>query len=224
MSVDFTRRRLLAWPLSLLAAPARALNGSYPVTFVDVAQRAGLKDPIVYGGIGATKYIVEANGCGVAFFDYDNDGWLDIFLPNGSRLEGFDKGKEPSNMLYKNNRDGTFTDVTREAGLIHSGWANSVCIGDYDNDGNDDLFVTYWGKNVLYHNNGDGTFTDVTERAHVGGDAGQSHSGCTFIDYDRDGKLDLFISTYVDANLAELPLPGKGANCAWKAGPVFAGP
>ncbi len=123
MSVDFTRRTLLGWPLSLLAAPVPAPIGSYPVSFVDVAQTAGLKEPIVYGGIGTIKYIVEANGCGVAFYDYDNDGWLDIFLPNGSRLEGFEKGKEPSNRLYKNNRDGTFTDVTREAGLVHSGWA-----------------------------------------------------------------------------------------------------
>ena len=178
----------------------------------------------MYGAIGATRYIVEANGCGVAFYDYDNDGWLDIFAPSGSRLEGFEKGKEPSNRLYKNNRDGTFTDVTRDAGLVHTGWANAVCVGDYDNDGNDDLFVTYWGKNVLYHNNGDGTFTDVTEQAHLGGNPKQWHAGCTFIDYDRDGKLDLFISTYVDADLAELPLPGKGSNCTWKGVPVFCGP
>ena len=167
---------------------------------------------------------MEANGCGVAFYDYDNDGWLDIFLPSGSRLEGFDEGKAPGNRLYKNNRNGTFTDVTREAGLVHSGWANGVCIGDFDNDGNDDLFITYWGKNVLYHNNGDGTFTDVTEKAGLGGDPQQWHAGCTFIDYDRDGKLDLFVSTYVKVNLAELPLPGKGVNCTWKGVPVFCGP
>ena len=224
LSVDFTRRLLLGWPLGLMAARAPVLNGSYPVTFVDVAQSAGLTEQIVYGSAGGTKYIVEANGCGVAFYDYDNDGWLDIFVPSGSRLEGFEKGREPSNRLYKNNRDGTFTDVTRAAGLVHSGWANAVCIGDYDNDGNDDLFVTYWGKNVLYHNNGNGTFTDVTEKAHLGGDPNEWHAGCTFIDYDRDGRLDLFISTYVNANLAELPLPGKGSDCTWKGVPVFCGP
>ena len=207
---NFTRRILLGWPLALLAERTPVIGRDYPVTFVDVAHSAGLTEPIVYGGVGKTKFIVEATGCGVAFYDYDNDGWLDIFLLSGSRLEGFDKGKEPSNRLYKNNRDGTFTDVTRAAGLLHSGWAGAVCIGDYDNDGNDDLFVSYWGRNVLYHNNGDGTFTDVTERAGVGGDPQQWYAGCTFIDYDRDGKLDLFVSTYVHANLADLPQPGKG--------------
>ncbi len=199
-------------------------NAAYPVTFIDVAQAAGLREPTIYGDIGSTKYIVEANGCGVAFYDYDNDGWLDIFVLNGSRLDGFEKGKEPTNRLYKNNRDGTFTDVTLRAGLTHYGWANAVAIGDYDNDGNDDLFVTYWGSNVLYRNNGDGTFTNVTASAGLAGNPKEWHAGCTFVDYDRDGKLDLFISTYVDANPAELPLPGKGVNCSWKGVPVFCGP
>ena len=214
----------MQWPAALLAAPPPVLNDVYPVSFLDVAHTAGLRDPVVYGGVAATKYIVEANGCGVAFYDYDNDGWLDIFLLNGSRLEGFAGGSAPSNRLYKNNRNGTFTDVTREAGLVRSGWANSVCIGDYDNDGNNDLFLTYWGENVLYHNNGDGTFTDVTKQAGLRDDPRQWHAGCTFVDYDRDGKLDLFVSTYVDVDLAELPLPGKGVNCTWKGVPVFCGP
>ncbi len=199
-------------------------DAAYPVRFVDIAREAGLRDIVYYGGVDTVKYIVEANGCGVAFYDYDNDGWLDILILNGSRLEGFEKGKEPTNHLYKNNRDGTFTDVTRQAGLTRSGWAQAVCIGDYDNDGYDDLFITYWGKNVLYHNNGDGTFTDVTGRAGVGGDPKRWNSGCTFVDYDRDGKLDLFVAGYVDVNLAELPLPGKGVNCTWKGVPVFCGP
>ncbi len=134
------------------ASPSEPLP-PYGVGFVDIAKQAGLNHTIYYGGAEKVKYIVEANGCGVAFYDYDNDGWLDIFVLNGSRIEGFPAGKEPTNRLYKNNRDGTFTDVTKEAGLVHSGWANSVCIGDYDNDGNDDLFVTYWGQNVLYHLN-----------------------------------------------------------------------
>ncbi len=197
---------------------------SYPVSFLDIAKEAGLTQEIIYGGVDKVNYIVEANGCGVAFYDYDNDGWLDIFILNGSRIGKFEKGSEPINRLYKNNRDGTFTDVTQKAGLGHSGWADAVCIGDYDNDGYDDLFVTYWGKNVLYHNNGDGTFTDVTDRAGVGGDPKRWNSGCTFIDYDRDGKLDLFVSNYVDLTLAELSLPGEGINCTWKGVPVFCGP
>lgn len=214
----------MRWPISLIASPGTALNARYPVAFVDVAASSGLNEPVIYGNPGNTRYIIEANGCGVAFYDYDNDGWLDIFVPSGSRLEGFERGKEPVNRLYKNNRDGTFREVTQEAGLAHSGWANAVCIGDYDNDGYDDLFVTYWGKNVLYHNNGDGTFTDVTAKAQLGGNPGCWHAGCTFVDYDRDGKLDLFVATYVDVDLARLPLPGKDVNCGWKGVPVFCGP
>ena len=170
------------------------------------------------------RYIVEANGCGVAFYDYDNDGWPDIFVLNGTRLDGLPLGAKPTNRLYKNNRDGTFTDVTEEAGLVRSGWANSVCIGDFDNDGNDDLFVTYWGQNVLYRNNGDGTFTDVTEEAGLGGFPDRWNAGATFIDYDRDGHLDLFVSNYVDIDLERVPLPGQGNNCEWKGVPVFCGP
>ncbi len=212
-----------SWP----GAPASASpprQSPYRAHFVDIANQAGLRDIVHYGGVESVRYIVEANGCGVAFYDYDQDGWLDILVLNGSRIEGFSKGEEPTNRLYRNNRNGTFTDVTREAGLVHSGWAQGLCIGDYDNDGHDDLFITYWGKNVLYHNNGNGTFTDVTDRAGVGGDPKRWNTGCTFIDYDRDGRLDLFVSNYVDVNLAELPLPGKGINCTWKGVPVFCGP
>jgi hypothetical protein len=211
--------------LGLLAGLLRARGSAgYDVNFVDVGRQAGLIHEVVYGGVNNVKYIVEANGCGVAFYDFDNDGWMDLFVLNGARLNGLPENQQPTNHLYRNNRDGTFTDVTESAGLVHSGWANGVCIGDYDNDGFDDIFISYWGRNVLYHNNGDGTFKNVTDKAGVGGDAERWNAGCTFVDYDRDGKLDLFVSNYIDINLDELPLPGKGVNCTWKGVPVFCGP
>ena len=209
----------------LLAATPEGISDSpYGVRFVDMAPQAGLTDTVYYGNSQQVKYIVEANGCGVAFYDYDNDGWPDIFVLNGTRLDGIPSGAMPTNRLYKNNRDGTFTDVTEDAGLVRTGWANSVCIGDFDNDGHDDLFITYWGQNVLYRNNGNGTFTDVTEDAGLGGFPDRWNAGATFIDYDRDGYLDLFVSNYVEVDLAKLPLPGQGNNCEWKGVPVFCGP
>ena len=147
--------------------------------FTDVARQAGLHAPVIYGGVEAKKYILEANGCGCAFIDYDNDGWMDIFLLSGTRLEG--APPEATNRLYKNNRDGTFTDVTEKAGLKAAGWANGVCVGDYNNDGFDDIFCTYFGQNRLYRNNGNGTFTDVTREAGLL-DAGPARwgAGCAF--------------------------------------------
>ena len=196
----------------------------FPVTFVDVAARAGLTEPTIYGGVEQKRYIIETNGCGVAFFDYDADGWMDVLLLNGTRLEGFPRGKEPTNRLYRNNRNGTFSDVTQRAGLRREGWASAVCVGDYDNDGFEDLFITYWGQNVLYHNTGDATFTDVTRKAGLASTGTRWGSGCTFVDYDRDGRLDLFVANYLKFDLASAPEPGKGANCTWKGVPVNCGP
>ena len=193
------------------------------ITFLNVAKESGLNAKTIFGGEHKNKYLLETTGCGVAFYDYDNDGWLDIFLVNGTRLEGFPAGSQPTSHLFRNNRDGTFTDVTLKAGVAHSGWGQGCCIGDYDNDGWDDLFVTYFGKNVLYHNNGDGTFTDVSEKAGVAGNGKRWNTGCAFVDYDRDGKLDLFVANYIDMDLATAPVPESGP-CLYKSVMVACGP
>jgi hypothetical protein len=195
-----------------------------PFSFVDIAAKAGLAHPSVYGGIENKKYIIETNGCGVAFYDYDRDGWMDLFVMSARRLEEPASGLEPTNRLYRNNRNGTFTDVTRQAGLTRTGWAAGLCIGDYDNDGWDDLFLTYWGQNTLYRNNGNGTFSDVTAKTGLSFTGTRWGSGCSFLDYDRDGDLDLFVANYLRFDLATAPIPGKDANCAWKGIPVNCGP
>jgi hypothetical protein len=152
-------------------------------------------------------------GGGCAFFDYDNDGWMDIFILGGRHLEAVPPGA--SNRLYHNNRDGTFTDVTDKAGLRDAGWANGICVGDYDNDGFEDLFLTYFGQNRLYHNRGDGTFADVTEKSGLFDPQTRFNSGCTFLDYNRDGHLDLFVSNYVEFDMAHAPRPSLAARMVW---------
>src|SRR5438309_848097 len=190
--------------------------------FIDVAKEAGLHAPVIYGGVESKKYIMEANGCGCAFIDYDNDGWIDIFLLSGTRLEG--EPPEATNRLYKNNRDGTCTDVTEKAGLKSAGWANGVCIADYNNDGFEDIFCTYFGQNRLYRNNGDGTFADVTKSAGLWNEQPRWGAGCSFLDYNRDGHLDLFVSNYVRFSFEHAPVPGENVNCNWKGVPVECGP
>ncbi len=191
--------------------------------FTDVASAAGLTAPTIYGGIDHKQFIFETVGCGVAFFDYDNDGWLDIFVLCGTRSDSPPEGA--TNRLYKNNRDGTFTDVTEKAGLVHSGWASGVTVADYNNDGYDDIFLTYYGQNILYRNNGDGTFTDVTVKAGLGyTGAPRWGSGCTFLDYDRDGHLDLFVGNYLHVDPNRLPKPGANQLCNYKGVPVNCGP
>ncbi len=194
------------------------------VQFVDVAKPAGLNAETIFGGEHKNKYLLETTGCGAAFFDYDHDDWLDIFLVNGWRLEGFPKGHEPFCHLFKNNRDGTFTDVTLGSGLEHrSGWGQACCVGDYNNDGWNDLFVTYYGQNALFRNNGNGTFTDVTKAAGLWADRLRWGSGCAFLDYDKDGHLDLFVGNYIDLDLKTTPTPDE-ANCTYKGITVACGP
>jgi hypothetical protein len=228
LAIGLTFWTLLSFPaFGQVGSPKAVRNNGlvkdFPVTFTDIAEEAGLSSPTIYGGIDRKRFIIETNGCGVAFFDYDNDGWMDVLILSGTRLEAL-QGTKPTNRLYRNNRNSTFTEITEKAGLRRSGWASSVCVGDYDNDGSDDLFITYWGHNVLYRNNGDGTFTDLTQKTGLSTTLTRWGSGCTFVDYDRDGRLDLFVANYLKFDIANTPEPGKGANCTWKGVAVNCGP
>jgi hypothetical protein len=223
-------RTLGGWSAAALAAPfplyqTSGAKASDVVLFTDVTRQAGLLGALnVSGSPDDKQYLLEEMGGGAAFFDYDHDGWIDIFLVNGSSLDPRVRDEQPSSYLFHNNRDGTFTDVTRKAGLTRSGWGQGCCVGDYDNDGFDDLFVSYWGRNVLYRNNGDGTFTDVTGRAGVAGSGTAWGAGCCFLDFDRDGHLDLFVASYVNFDPAKAPRPGESAYCRYNDIPVPCGP
>lgn len=205
-------------------AQTKASRSGVPFSshLVDVAAQAGLTMPTIYGPLDRKDYILEAVGCGCAFIDYDNDGWIDIFLLCGTRRES--PPPEATNRLYHNNRDGTFTDITHKAGLAATGWAAAVCVGDYNNDGFEDLFVTCYGQNRLYRNNGNGTFTDVTREAGLTNDPSRWGSGCTFVDLNRNGHLDLFVANYTGFDFVHVPRPGSAANCSWKGVAVSCGP
>jgi hypothetical protein len=185
----------------------------------DIAAQAGLKQVVVCGHPNHADYVTEAMSCGVAFFDYDNDGWLDILVLTGSRFG--DPPATASNRLYKNNRDGTFTDVTEKAGLFRTGYFYGVTIGDYNNDGFEDVFMTGWEQNALYRNNGDGTFAEVTKEAGLLSPHPRFGSGCAFVDYDRDGRLDLFVSNYLAFDMERVPRAGQ-KSCNTEG--VFCGP
>jgi hypothetical protein len=192
-------------------------------SFENVARQAGLLATTVFGGERANTFLLETTGTGAAFFDYDGDGWLDIFLVNGTTLEGFPAGQAPTSHLYRNRQDGTFEDVTSRAGLVQSGWGQGVCSADYDNDGHEDLFVSYYGQDRLFRNRGDGTFTDVTASAGLARKRTRWGAGCAFLDYDRDGSLDLFVANYIDLDLATAPRPDSGL-CRYKGLKVACGP
>jgi len=222
--VDALATPLWRWnsPLSINSATPTPAS---PVQFVDVGREAGLNIPNVWGDPHHKRYIIEAKGSGIAFFDYDHDGWLDIYLTNGTQLgKSWPAGQAPTSHLYRNNRDGTFTDVTEKSGLARTGWQTGICVGDYDNDGWDDLFCCFWGHNILFHNNGDGTFTDVTRKAGVYDDKIRWGAGCAFLDYDRDGHLDLFVCNYIRLDPARTPAPHDPPLCQWKGIPVMCGP
>jgi hypothetical protein len=231
----FVAAKNVVWPAILLLVASNAAVTAAPTDFpkvkespsiayfTDIAEKAGLTMMNVFGGIDTKKYIIETTGTGVAIIDYDNDGWPDIFLVNGTRLEGLPAGNAPTNHLYHNNHNGTFTDVTAKTGLVATGWGQGVCVGDYDNDGWEDLYVTYYGKNRLYHNV-HGVFTEIAEKAGIAGSGKAWGTGCAFVDYNRDGRLDLIVANYVDFNLSTAPIPGGGTSCTWKGVPVMCGP
>ncbi len=201
-----------------------------PIVFEDASEKAGLTNWTHQMGTPAKTYIVETKGSGVGLIDYDNDGWLDIYVVNGSTFNALD-GKEtpPHAALFHNNHDGTFTDVAAKAGVTNDRWGFGVAIADYDNDGWPDIFVSNWGKNRLYHNNHDGTFTDVADKAGVGlGDPAAWHTGATWGDYDGDGKLDLFVAGYLHYDRNNLPTAGESgvpnAFCTFRGEKVSCGP
>ncbi len=236
----FSRRRLLTLPAMALAARAQRYSGMasrgvtplprgkpsglpFHAKFTNVASAAGLRAPVIYGDEGKADYILDSMGCGVAFLDYDNDGWLDIVMLTGRRRTG-PTPAEATLRLYHNNRDGTFRDVTARSGLGRSVWAAGITVGDYDNDGYDDLFITCWGQNILFHNEGDGTFKDVTKQAGLLHEGARYGTGCTWVDYDRDGRLDLFVAHYVDFDTSKIQPRGKNPACNWRGVPVYCGP
>jgi enediyne biosynthesis protein E4 len=225
---DVLKRGFMPALMCFILASARvtvtgAAGGPVEVKFVNVAAQAGIAAKTIYGDEHKNKYLLETTGSGAAFFDYDNDGWQDIFLVNGTRLNPLRGEQSPTNRLYRNKGDGTFQDVTKKAGLVHTGWGQGVCVGDYDNDGNEDIFISAFGKNALYHNQGNGTFAEVAERAGVANNRTRWGSGCAFLDYDRDGHLDLFVASYIDLDLKTAPLPETGP-CLYKGLTVACGP
>jgi enediyne biosynthesis protein E4 len=190
------------------------------IYFEDVTEKSGLKIERIASA--EKRYLIETMGGGVAFLDYDSDGWLDLYLTNTPTVESFRAKRIPSNRLYRNNRDGTFADVSEKSGADFRGWTMGVSVADYNDDGFADIYLTNFGPNVLYRNDGDGTFTDVTQQAGVGDVRWSASSG--WADYDADGDLDLFVTNYVEYDLNQLPEFGRGRYCIYKTLEVLCGP
>jgi hypothetical protein len=207
----------------LLLLAASGPEAKPPFSFEDAGRAAGLTATTVYGGEKTNTFLLETTGCGAALFDYDGDGWLDAFVVNGTTLEGFPKGAEPTGHLYRNRGNGTFEDVTARSGIAQAGWGQGACTGDYDNDGHEDLFVTAYGQDRMWRNRGDGRFEEVTAKAGFARTRTRWGTGCAFLDYDRDGSLDVFVANYIDLDLATAPRPDSGL-CRYKGIQVACGP
>jgi hypothetical protein len=212
-------------PVFGLVLGATIWGGSgFSIRLVDIASTSGLTVKNTFGGREKKTYILESTGNGAAIFDYDGDGNNDILIANGTTLEGSAAGATHTVQLYHNDGGGKFTDVARQAGFTVEGWAQGVCVGDYDNDGKPDVLVTYYGHNRLYRNLGNGKFADATAAAHLPTAGIRYGAGCSFVDYDRDGWLDLFVANYIDLDLARTPKPGEDPSCNWKGLTVWCGP
>jgi len=209
---------VLLGAILLLGAPEAEVH------FVDIAQSAGLAVPTTFGGVHRKDYILETTGTGVAIFDYDGDGRNDIFIVNGTTLNRGRQEPLLTSQLYHNDGNGHFTEVGRQAGITQEGWGQGVCVADYDNDGRPDMLVTYYGHNILYHNLGNGKFEDVTAAAGLPTTGARWGTGCAFLDYDRDGYVDVFVANYVNLDLSTTPPAGANPNCFWKGLPVMCGP
>src|SRR6185503_15203546 len=215
--VKFVSFVTILFVVGLFLSGTRAATSATEVVFTDVTRTAGIK--FTSFSSADKKYIVESMNGGVALFDFDGDGRLDIYLVNSYTVEAaLAKRPRPPAALYRNRGDGTFEDVAAKAGVADPGWAMGVAVGDYDNDGFDDLYVTCFGPNRLYHNKRNGTFEDVTSKAGVGDP--RFSTGAAWGDYDRDGDLDLFVANYVDFKLEDLPQFGKGQLCQYRGIPV----
>jgi enediyne biosynthesis protein E4 len=226
--------RIFVWLLLGLSvavmtrSPSESLSASNEVApsvmYSDIASQAGLTHSNTYGGRSRKDYILETTGNGAAIFDFDGDGWSDLLFTNGRTVDQ-EKATQPGALvLYRNDGTGRFRDITAKAGLDAKGWAQGLCVGDFDNDGHPDVLVTFFGHNRLYRNSGSGGLSDVTTRANLPVSGTRWGSGCSFLDYDRDGWLDLFVANYVDLDLEKTPKPGQKPNCFWKGIPVMCGP